>query len=138
MEDYKLGIYIYFDQLVLINSSLFPLTNFKNIIRCSKEEIEYFNNLLEFFFETIKEEQNLHVIIERSLNLVGILWYYQPFFDGNTRTLQEFLKNLYLSYGLYMDMNELKKYPLIPIFYEDTDRCSKHDIERFFSILKPR
>lgn len=124
---YKLGIFKYFDYLVLINQ-YFLKKDFPNFnLRITDiEEINYYNEKIKSFFKQLSEETDINKIIETSLNLTGFLWFRQPFFDGNTRTLKRFLQLIFktLHYEIYFSKNDI----IIPIFYSENETCSQDDV----------
>lgn len=125
--EYKLGTFKYFDYLVLINQYFFKknLPNF-NLRVTNIKDIIYYNELIKSFFQQLSCENDINRIIEISLNLTGFLWFRQPFFDGNTRTLKRFLKLIFntLHYEIYFSKNDI----IIPAFCSDDETCTQQDI----------
>ena len=126
MYKYEFGKFIYFDYLVFINSCNFQNLQKNYNIRCDLNEIILYNNLIKTFFKETENEQNIDKIIEKALNLVGFLWFRQPFFDGNTRTLRNFLQIFFCSINYKFEI--LPNEYFIPIFYSDDEKCNNDNI----------
>ena len=129
---YIFGKYKYFDKLVLINKIFI---NIENNVRETEDKIAICNNLLQNFFHKVEMETDFDKIIELVLNLVGILWLYQPFYDGNTRTLLFFLKIFFESLGYDLIINNEVRLSL-PIFYRENEYCHGSDILKIKERLK--
>lgn len=118
--------YPYFSKLVKINSSII---NDKNNIRLnSEEDLKYFDGLLKDLYEVLKTTQDIDKILLNLLNLVGKLLYYQPFYDGNSRTLKIFLNIVLKELGyniLYKEDDHI-----IPMLF-DSDVCSIDEVIEF-------
>ena len=118
--------YPYFSKLVKINSSSI---NEKNNIRLNSwEDLEYFDGLLKNFFELLKTTRDIDTVLLNLLNLVGKLLYYQPFYDGNSRTLKIFL-NIVLKELGYNILYKEDDY-IIPMLF-DSDVCSIDEVMEF-------
>ena len=127
---YKLGKYQYFDFLVLLNNHYLNMKRIGDNVREQDEDtLNLYNLLLENFFKNLNSTNSIEEIIELSLNLTGFLWYRQPFYDANTRTLHIFLNLLFkeLNYKINAETNV----SVLPLFYSDIDRCDKKDIDDF-------
>jgi len=125
--EYKLGKFRYFDYLVVINQHYFKKTlpNF-NVRVTDIEDIIYYNEIIKSFFYELSIETDINKIIEISLNLTGFLWFRQPFFDGNTRTLKRFLQLVFNI--IHYEVSFSKKDTIIPVFYSDNETCTHDDI----------
>lgn len=126
MKNYKTGKYLFFDLLVYIHKTLDIETTG---IRSMEKDIYLYDILIKNFFIEINDENNIDVIIEKILNLCGFLWLMQPFYDGNTRTLIIFMNSILKEFNYKINLN----YPfgqIIPLFYEENERCNHNDIER--------
>jgi len=130
---YIYGKYKYFDLLVLINNHYFPSDNFgENVRDLDEKSLLLYNKLLEDFFNKFKTNISFDEIIESSLNLTGYIWLQQPFFDGNTRTLQRFLKLVFRTLEYNLDLNkENDSSFIIPLFYFEDETCTQYDIDKF-------
>lgn len=135
MNSYKLDKYKYFDILILINNFYLKEKDQKFNLRVKNiNDIILYNFLIENFFIQCSIEKNIDKIIEYSLNLCGYLWFKQPFYDGNTRTLKKFLQLFFSTshYSLTISRNDL----IIPCFCNDNDFCTYDDIIKLKRLLK--
>lgn len=130
---YTAGKYKYFDLLVTINNHYFPNNNFgDNVRENDKKYLTLYNKLLEDFFHKLRNFNSLDEIIKLSLNLTGYLWFQQPFFDGNTRTLKSFLKLVFKHLNYDLNVNKIDNDKcVIPLFYYDDEECTQNEINNF-------
>lgn len=129
---YIQGKYKYFDLLVIINNRYFPNDDFGDNVRdLDENSLLLYNSLIENFFNLLKTNISFEKIIEAALNLTGYIWLKQPFFDGNTRTLQRFLKLVFreLQYNLnYQFQDNFERF--LPVFYYEDEKCTQYDIDK--------
>lgn len=137
MDKYQLGKYKYFDLLVLINSYFFPSIPIgENMRGLTEDEFKIFDEKLKSFFDTISNTNNLNDISRLSLNLTGYFWMVQPFGDGNTRTLRSFLYFIFSQLNYKLDLTfEPNDVPIIPIFYDEDEKCVENDINNLIRRL---
>ena len=128
--EYKIGKYKYFDILVYINMHYFPSELGENIREDNEFALALYNQLLEDFFMQILSEIELNEVCRKILDLTGFIWYRQPFFDGNTRTLRVFIKLIFYLFDYDIDLQSKEYEQFIPIFYQEDEKCDNHDIEK--------
>ena len=133
-EDYQEGVYPYLDILVRINQKYFKNSNIR---LNTTEDLITIDFIIREFYQYLFTENNLRNIIASLLNLCGRLWLLQPFYDGNTKTLKDFMTIIFNELGYIIDMNN-SDIPIIPIFYYENEICEEKDIQNILSRLKKR
>jgi len=87
--------------------------------------------MIKELYDNLKQENNIDNVIALTLNLAGFIWFRQPFHDGNTRTLNMFLKLILLQFNYNIDIEfENKRDSVLPIFYSDDDEIDISDIQK--------
>jgi len=109
----------YFNELIMINKTIMKKVN----IRLPKEDLIFIDDLIKKLYILTNKCDNINTIIENLLNVVGAIWYMQPFYDGNTRTLKIFMKSFLKKININIDTNG----SIIPILLEG-DTVSSTDI----------
>ena len=133
-EDYQEGVYPYLDILVRINQKYFKNSNIR---LNTTEDLITIDFMIREFYQYLVTENNLRNIIASLLNLCGRSWLLQPFYDGNTKTLKDFMTIIFHELGYIIDMNN-PDIPIIPIFYYENEICEEKDIQNILNRLKKR
>ena len=99
----------------------------------SDEEYVKINDLMNKLFENMKKGLPTHKLIECIENMLGLIYLYQPFYDGNRRScliLQKILYHL-LGIQLYIPLDEkIINYSLVELFYYETDTIQPEAINK--------
>ena len=119
-EDYQ-----YFYKLVKINSIYFKDNNIRIT---NKDYLTEIDNLIHNIYLTIEKEKNINIIIRVILNSVGKVLYMQPFHNGNSRTLKQFIKILLnsIDYDIYYNRKDY----IIPLLF-DNEECNNEEVQFF-------
>ena len=118
--------YPLFNILVRINNSYFNNVENYNIRLSQKEDLDYLEKLLNSFFNTLKEKNDINTVIKSLLTIMGKILSYQPFYDGNSRTLKKFIAIVLnkLGYKIIYDEKDF----IIPMLMGN-ESCTYEDIQ---------
>lgn len=118
----------YFGQLVKINNVFFSNEKNYNIRLYNVEDLMLFDSLLEEFDKVLNNCHDVDTVLLSLLNLVGKLLYLQPFYDGNSRTLKQFIVIVLnkLGYDLSFNNDDF----IIPMLF-DEDECTYEEVSEF-------
>lgn len=134
--------YKYLAFLTELNCIYFPDDNygFGNLRLTEPDEFQFVDDILNNFFREIKEENDENIIMKKLLDTVGRIWCFQPFLDGNTRTILTFISMFYKLKGYNItfkrDENGMFINNVIPLFYYLSEECSECDIQKLKRELK--
>lgn len=128
----------YFKQLEYIHNTLFSPKKEEYCVRCSKEYQEKINNILRKLYSTNYE--NVEELLTNLLITCSKLKLYQPFYDGNHRTILAFMYLFLKQRGYLLDMDAawndyLQGRNFLPVFYEDTDKMHYSYVDKFFKYI---
>ncbi len=115
----------YFYKLICINKLYFKGDNLR--IK-NYNDLEEINNLIYILYQSIKDLDDINSLIEVVLNVTGKILYMQPFYDGNSRTLKDFIKSIFKSLKYDIEINE-NDY-IIPILFEE-EQCTEEELNFF-------
>ena len=108
--------YPYFWILAKINTQFDLNPTLNNIRLKNDEELSILNSMLKNFFKIYIRSKNNNDKLIALLSVTGITLYYQPFYDGNSRTLKFFISIILKKLGYDYTFNS--KDFIIPILYE--------------------
>lgn len=120
--------YKYFERLVKINNKFFRNKKYNNVRLDSEKYLKLFDESLEKLYTITHNTNNLDIIILSILELTGRLLYFQPFYDGNSRTLKQFIRCHLADIGYKASFNN-DDY-IIPMLFEG-ERCTIDDVITF-------
>lgn len=121
------GEYQYFEHLVKINHRLFKNKKY-NVRLDSEKYLKFFDESLEKLYTITHNTNNLDIILLSILELTGRLLYFQPFYDGNSRTLKQFIRCHLEDIGYQVSFNNSEY--IIPMLFEG-ESCTIDDIITF-------
>lgn len=125
--------YPYFWILAKINTKFNLKPSLDNVRIKNDEDLSYLNSMLKNFFKIyIKSENNNDKLIAL-LSVTGIILYYQPFYDGNSRTLKCFISIILRKLGYDYTFNS--KDFIIPMLY-DGEEATTSDLIKLQKIIK--
>ena len=102
-------------------------------IRCPQEDLIFLKQKLEYIIKYFNQNPFSEETLEKLIYLMGIICLYQPFYDGNYRTVFLYLKfclirkNIIFNYNFSDNPNEYKDF--IPLFYS-TEDCVKESTKQ--------
>ena len=117
--------YTYFSKLIHINSIYFKEDNVRTT---NPEIIREIDDLIHGIYISIEKEKDINMIIKVILDSIGKVLYIQPFYNGNSRTLKQFIKILLNS--IDYDIHYNRKDYLIPLLFED-EECTSEEVQLF-------
>ncbi len=121
MKNYK-----YFKELIRINKEVYQYGGTSNL-RATEEEIDGFESVLSELYTA--SGSNLYTTLKSILHACALMYSYQPFYDGNTRTMKRFLVDYLKRNGINVIIgnNDI----IIPVYYPGEDNgISKESIYR--------
>ena len=98
--------YPYFSILIRINNLYFNDIENYNLRLSNEEDLSYFESLLSTFFYISNITDDINTILFYLLTITGKLLNYQPFYDGNSRTLKQFIKTVLQEIGYNLEYNQ--------------------------------
>jgi len=137
---YEFGKYKYLDKLVIINSRfLKDLRPWENIRYNNPYELNHLNNILKGFYRNFFNAESLEEKLIYLLNVTGILLFFQPFYDANSRTLKYFIKIMLKKIKISVDipLNSMHKdIHIIPFFFDPIMSCSETNVLLLQEIIR--
>lgn len=137
---YEFGKYKYLDKLVIINSRfLKDLRLGENIRYNNPYELNHLNNILKGFYRNFFNAESLEEKLIYLLNVTGILLFFQPFYDANSRTLKYFIKIMLKKIKISVDipLNSMHKdIHIIPFFFDPIMSCSETNVLLLQEIIR--
>ena len=125
--------YPYFWILAEINTKFNLNHSLDNVRIKNEKDLSYLNSILKHFFKIyIKSNNNIDKLIAL-LSVTGITLYYQPFYDGNSRTLKCFISIILRRLGYDYTFNS--KDFIIPMLY-DEEEATVSDLIKLQKIIK--
>lgn len=123
LDEYK-----YFRHLIKINNKIFSKQEDYNIRLYSAEPLKCFEDLLANFYTLLHNTNDFDIILLSLLEITGKLLYYQPFYDGNSRTLKQFIREVLTELGYQISFNN-DDY-IIPMLF-DGEKCTAENVIDF-------
>lgn len=137
---YEFGKYKYLDKLVIINSRfLKDLRPGENIRYNNPYELNHLNNILKGFYRNFFNAESLEEKLIYLLNVTGILLFFQPFYDANSRTLKYFIKIMLKKIKISVDIplnSKHKDIHIIPFFFDPIMSCSETNVLLLQEIIR--
>lgn len=123
--------YPYLSLLATINGRIIKNTETSNLRFTEETDLSYLDNTIKKVFHSLTTKDKDETLITL-LNSSGHLLYYQPFFDGNSRTIKIFI-NLVLNkleYNFEYGTDEI----IITMLF-DGGSCTSEEITKFKKAL---
>lgn len=137
---YRFGRYKYLDRLVRINSRfLKDLKPGDNIRYDNHKELKHLDNILKGFYNNFFSSVSLEEKLIYLLNVTGILLHFQPFYDGNSRTLKVFMMDMLKSIDINVDIPVNKEHSnthIIPFFFDPIEKCPQCNVLMLEDIIR--
>ncbi len=126
--------YPYFSNLIGINHKFIPSSKNFNIREFSEDRLQLYEDILTDLFFKIDTIESQDELLTSILTTVSIIIFSQPFCDGNSRTAKTFLNILLtnLGYKFSYDFDSF----IIPIFYNEDEKCDVEDLKKFKNKVK--
>lgn len=126
--------YPYFSNLIEINHKFIPSSKNFNIREFSEDRLQLYEDILTDLFFKIDTIESQDELLTSILTTVSIIIFSQPFCDGNSRTAKTFLNILLtnLGYKFSYDFDSF----IIPIFYNEDEKCDVEDLKKFKNKVK--
>ncbi len=129
--DFNLESMPYFELLIHLHTYLFG----KDKVRCEEKYQRRINNLIQNVMISDFSNMTLYTLSETLSKCISSIWLYQPFFDGNTRTVILLLKLFALvkGYEFRYDMsagNEEDYKKFVSLIYSEKDMVSEESIQK--------
>lgn len=126
--------YPYFATLTEINNIFIPNSTNFNIREFSEDRLQLYEDILTDLFFKIDTIESQDELLTSILTTVSIIIFSQPFCDGNSRTAKTFLNILLtnLGYKFSYDFDSF----IIPIFYNEDEKCDVEDLKKFKNKVK--
>lgn len=126
--DYRTLFSLSFDITILevIHFYLFADYSHGGVVRYDKEDVEYhqIQKVMKQVFELLTNYVSTEEYILECIRLISIIYFYQPFFDGNSRTCLCFLKILLEQRCMILHLDENKEKinrEILSVFYTPED-----------------
>lgn len=118
--------------LQAIHAYLFREQLDAGIMRYQKKDLEYQNleRLIQRYSLLISKTKNVDEYLNYVVNLVGLIYMYQPFYYGNSRTCLVLQQLLLHQKGMELRLPDDKiDKSIIAVFYSEDDKASDSTIQ---------